>query len=120
MGLRLWKKKRLIRRYSEPKAMNGYMVPASHVDMYIMADVQTTDKSVSTGSDGDISLQKIKVFTETELKVADQNGNPGDRIWFQEKWFECRSSKLSENTFLKHWTSTFVECTNADDPPEET
>ena len=119
MGLQLWKKKRLLRRYEEPVAMAGYSIPASHVDIYIQADIQTTDKSASTGSDGDISLQKIKVFTETELKIASENGTPGDRIWFQGKWFECRTTKLSENTFLKHWTSTCVECTNADDPPEE-
>ena len=120
MGLPLWKKKRLIRRYSAPKAVDGYMVPSSHTDMYIKADVQTTDKSTSTGADGDITLQKLKVFTDSELCVADERtGIPGDRMWFQSRWFECRSSRLSENTFLKHWTSTFVECTNADDPPEE-
>ena len=118
--LQLWKKKRTVRRYYDPVMEDGYSVP-SHTDFQILADVQTTDRSSSTGSDGDISTQKIKVFTAEEMHVAsEENGTPGDRIWFQGKWFECRSSRLSENTFLKHWTSTFVECTNAGDPPEET
>ena len=117
MGLPLWKKRRLIRRYSAPELGGGYAVSA-HEDFWITADVQTTDRSVSTGADGDIGLQKLKVFTDAELCIADERtGTPGDRIWFQKRWFECRSSRLSENTFLKHWTSTFVECTNADDEP---
>lgn len=117
MGLPLWKKRRLIRRYSAPELGGGYAV-SEHKDFWITADVQTTDRSVSTGADGDIGLQKLKVFTDSELCVADERaGTPGDRMWFQNRWFECRSSRLSENTFLKHWTSTFVECTNADDAP---
>lgn len=117
MGLPLWKKKRLIRRCTGTAEVDGYNVPAFE-DLYMLADVQTMDNSVSTGLNGDIGLQKIKVFTDCEMKVASEDGTLGDRIWFQEKWFECRSSRLSENTFLKHWTSTFVECTNAGDPPE--
>ena len=117
MGLPLWKKKRLIRRCTGTVEVDGYNVPGFE-DLYMLADVQTMDNSVSTGLDGDIGLQKIKVFTDCEMKVASENGDLGDRIWFQGKWFECRSSRLSENTFLKHWTSTFVECTNAGDPPE--
>lgn len=119
MGLPLWKKKRLIRRYSLPTNVDGYQVPLSE-DFYISADVQTTGNTSSTGEDGDISTQSLKVFTDTELKVADgMTGTFGDRLWFQGKWFECRSSRLSENTFLKHWTSTFVQCTNQEDPPCE-
>lgn len=117
MGLPLWKKKRLIRRYSAPELGGGYAV-SDYKDIWVSADVQTTDRSVSTGADGDIGLQRLKVFTDSELHVAnDRTGTPGDRMWFQGRWFECRSSRLSENTFLKHWTSTFVECTNADDVP---
>lgn len=118
MGVKLWKKKRLLRRYVGWQVVNGYEV-ASHEDMYIYADVQTTDQSVSTGLDGDDATQRIKVFTDTQLNVA-RDRLPGDKIWFQDRWFECRTTKLSENTFLKHWTSTFVECLNQEDAPEVT
>jgi hypothetical protein len=119
MGLTLWKKKRLIRRYSEPVNVGGYQVPFSE-DLYIMADVQTTGNTSTTGADGDISTQSLKVFTDTELRVAEERtGTRGDRLWFQGKWFECRSARLSENTFLKHWTCTFVQCTNQEEPPVE-
>lgn len=116
MGLKLWKRKRILRRYTGSQMINGYEV-TTHEDFFIYADVQTTDQSVSTGYDGDDATQKIKVFTDTQLNVA-RNRLPGDKIWFQGRWFECRSTKLSENTFLKHWTSTFVECLNQEDAPE--
>lgn len=115
MGLKLWKKQRVLRRYIGQEIVNGYEV-VSHEDMMIYADVQTTDQSTTTGLDGDMATQRIKVFTDTKLRVARDN-LPGDRIWFQDRWFECRTSRLSENTFLKHWTSTFVECMNQEAAP---
>lgn len=118
MGLKLWKRKHLLRRYTGQKVVDGYEI-ACHEDSYIYADIQTTDQSVSTDLDGDMATQRIKVFTDTQLNVARDN-LPGDKIWFQGRWFECRSTKLSENTFLKHWTSTFIECMNQDEEPEVT
>lgn len=69
MGLPLWKKKRLVRRCTGTVETDGYNVPAFE-NLYMLADVQTMDNSVSTGLDGDIGLQKIKVFTDCEMKVA--------------------------------------------------
>lgn len=118
MGLKLWKKRHILRRYTGQQVVYGHEV-TTHEDMVIRADIQTTDQSVSTGLDGDTATQRIKVFTDTQLNVARDN-LPGDKIWFQGRWFECRSTKLSENTFLKHWTSTFIECMNQDEAPEVT
>lgn len=118
MGLRLWKRKRILRRYTGHEVVNGYEL-VTHEDRIISADIQTTALSVTTGLEGDMAVQRIKVFTDTQLNVA-RDDLPGDRIWFQGRWFECRSTKLSENTFLKHWTSTFVECVNQEDAPEVT
>lgn len=88
-------------------------------DMVILADVQTLSRRTMTGPDGDYAVQEVKMFSDFEINVADQSlGTMGDRLWFQGKWFECRSSRLSENTFLKHWTSTFVQCLNQEAPPD--
>lgn len=119
MGLGLWKRQRILRQFKEPVYSNGIQT-YDYDDVVIMADVQTTDRSTTTGPDGDRSVQSLKVFCDFRVNVADQqSGMPGDMIWFQGKWFECRSSRLSENTFLSHWTSTFVQCLNQPEPPNE-
>lgn len=118
MGLSLWKKERILRRFKAPLSTGGVTLQ-DYYDMPVMADVQTTDRSSKTREDGDLSSQELKVFTDEKLHVADEvTGTLGDRLWFQGLWFECKSSRLSENTFLKHWTSTFTQCMDQDDPPE--
>lgn len=117
MGLPLWKKKHIIRRFHDPETVAGY-VTQDYDDMVILSDVQTADKSASMGEDGDIPRQTLKMFSDSEVNVVDSvKGTPGDQLWFQGKWFECRSSVLSENTFLRHYTSTFIECPVQNDPP---
>ena len=118
MGLGLWKRKHLLRRFKDPEIRGGHVFEG-YEDIYFRADFQTTERTTSTGLDGDYSTQRLKVFSDMEIHVADdRNGTRGDMVWHQGKWFECKSSRLSENTFLKHWTSTFVQCANQPDPPK--
>lgn len=115
MGLPLWKHAHLLRRFSEPTCSGGYAV-STYTDMYIMANIQTPSRTTSTAGDGDYPWQVIKVFTETQINTADdRTGTPADWIWFQDKWFECRTSRHSNDTFLHHWTAEFVEI--ASQPP---
>lgn len=118
MGLRLWKKPHILRRFTNPVSTGGYDF-SGYEDIVIDSDIQTTDRSSTMGPDGDASVQRLKMFSDFEINVADEaTGALGDLLWFQGKWFECRSSRLSENTFLKHWTSTFVQCKDQWAPPE--
>ena len=119
MGLPLWKHAHLLRRFSEPTCSGGYAV-STYEDMYIMANIQTPSRTTSTAGDGDYPYQTIKVFTESQINTADdRTGTPADWIWFQDKWFECRTSRHSNDTFLHHWTAEFVECATQADAPNE-
>lgn len=104
------KKPHTIRRYSKPIFVRGYSsIP--HSDSTLPMDVQTLDDVVITTSDGSKSIQRLKVFCDSEILVENEvNQQKADRLWFQEKWFECKSCRLSENTPLRHYTATFVEC----------
>lgn len=114
-----WRKKRIFRRFTEAEPINGYS-SSDYDDVVILADVQTVSKKNSTEEDGDDSLQKVKAFTDEEIRTADvEKGILADNLWFQGKWFECQSSVLSENTILKHYTSEFVQCLNQNEPPDE-
>lgn len=106
-----------LRRYSKPAFIKGYSsIP--YEDKTLLMDIQTLEDVVTTTPDGSRSVQKLKVFCDSAILVENEaTRQKADRIWFQDKWFECKSSRLSENTPLKHWTATFVECLDAEPGP---
>lgn len=104
------KKPHTLRRYSEPVFVKGYSsIP--YEDLTLPMDVQTLEDVVVTTPDGSKSVQKLKVFCDSEIFVeSEAKQQKADRLWFQNKWFECKSCRLSENTPLRHYTATFIEC----------
>ena len=112
------KKNYTLRRYSEPKYVKGYSsIP--YEDKTLPMDIQTSENIVETAQEGRRSIQQLKVFCDYEILVENEHTHQkADRIWFQGKWFECRSSRLSENTPLRHWTSTFVQCLDYEEEPD--
>lgn len=107
----------VLRRYSEPKIIKGYSsIP--YKDLTLPMDVQTLEDTVMTTSDGTKSIQRLKVFCDSIILVENESKQQkADRLWFQETWFECKSSRLSDNTPLRHWTATFVECLDQEEGP---
>lgn len=119
MALGIWKKKRIVRRFDASKMINGHQT-SGFTDSVAVIDVQTTSSTGKTDTDGDEHVQRLKAFGDYQMRVADiDNGVKADLLWFQGRWFECIASRLSENTFLKHWTSEFVECLNQPEKPNE-
>lgn len=115
--MNIFKKPHTIRRYSAPKIVRGYSsIP--YEELTLPMDVQTLKDETITTPEGTKSVQRLKVFCDFEILVENQGTQQkGDRLWFQGKWFECKSSRLSENTPLRHWTSTFVECLDNEPAP---
>lgn len=113
------KRPHLLRRYSKPEIVRGYSsIP--YEDKTLPMDIQTLEDMVITTADGSKSIQRLKVFCDSIILVEnEENQQKADRLWFQNKWFECKSSRLSENTPLKHWTATFVECLDAEKGPQD-
>ena len=111
------KKPHLLRRYSKPKIVKGYSsIP--YKDLTLPMDVQTLEDVVITTPDGSRSVQRLKVFCDSIILVEKEaTQQKADRLWFQDTWFECKSSRLSENTPLRHWTATFVECLDCEEKP---
>ena len=106
-----------LRRYGQPVSSGGYAV-FPFTDITKMMDIQTTENRARTDADGTESMQRLKVFCDEELFVDNAGTQQrADQVWFQNKWFRCRASRLSDNTPLRHWTSEFVECLDQDDPP---
>ena len=103
---------------SAPSIVDGYSV-IPYEDIILLMDVQTMENTARTQPDGTDSVQRLKVFCDSEILTEDRHSRQkADRLWFQGKWFDCQSARLSENTPLRHWTATFVECADQDEPPE--
>lgn len=116
--MNLLKRPYRLRRYLEPVNKEGY-ISIPHHDLTLPMDVQTLEYRSSTSQDGSVSVQRLKVFCDCEILTDDSHKNQkADRLWFQGKWFECNSSRLSENTPLRHWTATFVECLDYEEEPD--
>ncbi len=107
-----------LRRYLQPQIIRGYSsIP--YEDLTLPMDVQTLSDEVITTPDGSKSIQRLKVFCDHKILAEDEhNQQKADRVWFQGKWFTCRSSRFSGNTPLRHWTAEFVECLDAEPGPE--
>ena len=115
MAIQIWKKPRVIRTYTTPEYVDGYLVDG-YTDYIAKLDIQTMSDVQRTTPEGDRSLQRIKTFGDAHIKTA-KDEIKADRVYFQDKWFECVASRLSENTVIRHWTSEFVECLDQPDPP---
>lgn len=111
------KRPHLLRRYFEPTIIRGYSsIP--YKDLTLHMDIQTLGDEVITTQDGSRSVQKLKVFCDSSILVENEaRQQKADRLWFQDTWFECKSARLSENTPLRHWTATFLECLDAEPDP---
>lgn len=98
-----------IRRF-KPSVYTGGHPTSQYTDEVFYADVQTLQNTSTTSDSGAESKQRVKVFSKDKIQIADNDkGIRADWLYFQGKWFEAMSCRLSENTLLKHYTSEFEE-----------
>lgn len=116
--MNFFKRPYTIRRYSTPTFIQGYS-STPYEDKTFPMDIQTLSDEIITTPDGTVSVKRIKTFCDVPILVEDKDKQQkADRVFFDGKWFECKSSRLSENTPLKHYTSTFVEVLDRDPESE--
>lgn len=92
MPFGLWRKEYTIRRYGPPAVVNGHLIPGGYEDIMLGLDVQISKSETITDADGEHKLQKLEVFADDEIYMVDEaEQRPADLLWFQGKWYECRS-----------------------------
>ena len=116
----IFKKKHILRRFGEVTYKDGYPM-ADYTDMILDMDVQTPSDVTEMTEAGADASKSLKVFCDTEILIDDEHtGQRADKLWYKGKWFDCKTSRLAENTFIKHYVATFEECTDQDKEPEVT
>lgn len=96
-----------LRRYGEDKIVNGYPT-AGYKDITVFLDVQTMSDDEVVEAGGSRDKMMLKTFGDFPIRCSKQEeGVRSDQFLYEGRWFECISSKLSKNTIVRHWTSTF-------------
>ena len=114
----LFPRPQTIRRFSPPVIVRGYSTYPFE-DIELLMDTQTTENVNITTPDGTVSKQSLKVFCDSEILMENQNAQQkADRMLFKDKWYECKSCRLVENTMLKHYLATFIECLDQEEEAE--
>lgn len=117
----LFKRPYTIRQYGEQTITDGY--PSSpYSDTMTRLNVQPlTPDELMALPEGERTVKRVKSFGPDKLKSADEfKGIPGDHLFYQGLWYECKSSVMWDHTILSHYRSDFVILPQReqDDPPE--
>jgi len=109
MAIGLFKKPRIVRKYGEQSIVNGY-ASAPYEDVSVNLDIQQmSNDELRALPEGERTVKRIKSYGSGKLTAADDTrGIRGDMVFYRDQWYECISSFLRENTFLKHYRSEFV------------
>lgn len=96
-----------LRRYGKDEIINGYPT-AGHEDVTVFLDVQTMSDDEVVEAGGSRDKMMLKTFGDFPIHCSKQEeGVQSDQLFYEGRWFECVSSRLSKNTIIRHWTSTF-------------
>jgi len=109
MGIGLFKKPRIVRKYGEQTIVDGY-ASASYEDCVLRLDIQQlSSDELRALPEGERTVKRVKSYGGGKLTAADDaKGIRGDMVFYRDQWYECVSSFLFENTFLKYYRSEFV------------
>jgi hypothetical protein len=118
VNIRLFKKKYTLRSYEPQKIVKGHAT-APYSDVIVSLNVQPlkADEMLAL-PEGERTTKRIKSFGPDMLTAADKyTSSPGDRLFYNGKWYECESSVDWNHTMLSHFRSEFVILKDQEPPP---
>lgn len=121
MGLGIFKREFVVRRFGNEQIIKGYGV-ASYSDTTARLNVQPLSKDeIQALPEGEQKTKRMKAFGNLVFTAADQStGRRGDWLFYQGKmdpeghWYECVSSLGWDHTMLNHCRSEFVIVSEAE------
>lgn len=119
MAIGLFKRTYTVRKHKPQKITRGHASsPFTDVTTRLNVQPLSPDEMMAL-PEGERTVKRVKSFGADALTSADEfSGTPGDRLFYNGCWFECKSSVLWDHTMLKHYRSEFVICKEQDDPPK--
>ena len=121
MSVMLFKKPYVIRHYERQTIDSEGYASAPYADSMEMLNVQPlTPDDLMALPEGDRTVKRVKALGKGRLISADEfNGIPGDRLYYQGQWYECKSSVMWDHTIVSHYRSDFaiIPQHEQEDPP---
>ena len=114
MALRkIWKKYYKLRRFDGQTFIGGYAT-RSYTDTMVYLDVQPNRNDTVVTPDGKRRTSDVTSYGTFPITVENVDaGTPGDWLYYEGWWYECKSSMMYEHTPLSHYTSSFICVTEA-------
>ena len=99
------------RRFKEDTYENGYAAPGGSEDFTVTLNVQPlNDDELQALPEGERTVRHVKTIGEVQFVSADEESDTqGDRLFYEGRWFECKSCHKWDHTLLSHYESVFVE-----------
>ena len=121
MAIGIFHKPYTLRRHGEQTVVNGY-ASFAYADKTVRLNVQPQAPDSFEGRDeGDATVKQLKSWGPAMLTSANEiTGVPGDLLFYNGAWYECKSSVMWDHTILSHYQSDFVilPADKQPDPPE--
>ena len=109
MWFNIFAKPYTVRQHDAQTVIRGY-ASAPYTDIITRLDVQPqAPDSLDGREEGDVSVKSLKAWGNRKLTAADElTGVPGDCLFYQGAWYECKSCVNWKHTPLAHYQSDFV------------
>ena len=113
MAIGIFRRPYTVRRRSEQRIINGYAVRDSS-DFTIMLNVQPLSANELLAlPEGERTVKRVKTYGADELISADEHGGrPGDMLYYDGQWYECKTCVHWLHTPLAHYEAEFVIVAN--------
>lgn len=109
MATGIFRRPYTVRRRGEQRIIDGYAVRDSS-DFTAMLNVQplSADELLAL-PEGERTVRRVKAFGADGLISADEHGGrPGDLLYYDGRWYECKTCVHWLHTPLAHYESEFV------------
>jgi hypothetical protein len=109
MGIGIFRRPYTIRRHGEQKVVSGYAVSGDS-DFTAKLNVQPLSaKELLALPEGERTVARVKTFGSDALISADEHSQtPGDLLYYDGRWYECKSCVHWLHTPLAHYEAVFV------------
>lgn len=109
MAISIFRRPYTVRRRGEQRIIDGYAVRDSS-DFTAMLNVQPMSANELLAlPEGERTVKRVKTFGADELISSDEHGGrPGDLLFLDGQWYECKSCVHWLHTPLAHYEAAFV------------
>lgn len=112
----------IVRRFGAETIVDGFS-GSEHTDFPVRLDVQPLNSDeLQALPEGERTVRRLKALGDDRFSPADEEaGTPGDWLYYDGRWFECKSCQVMNLTILSHYESEFVLVPPGPntEPPEE-